>query len=361
MTMQEPLRIGMIGCGFIGQFHSRNLRNLVRSNAVPALFVAVCDKRIERAEAFARLVGATQVSSDAAELIAAQDIDALYICTETAEHVALVHAAVAAGKHVFCEKPLAKNLADARAMLAAVERAGVVNQVGLVLRFSPVFRVLEELMRTEDLGVLLSAHLRDDQFLPVRGHYASGWRGDVERAGGGTLIEHSIHDVDLFRRLFGEVHSVRCTARYVAGLPGIEDVALVRFSHVGGADTTLTSVWHDIDERGSSRRFEAFFQRGWFSTEDDYFGSVSYQLQKGAPVTLSADEVFARFLALEGLDAADFDMRAVGGLEDRRFVEAARVGRPAQPDFATAVAAHRIVEACYRSARAGVDVAISDV
>ena len=359
--MQDPLRIGMIGCGFIGRFHSRNLRNLIRSNAVPVKYVAVCDRHLDRAEEFARLVGAVQVTVHAAELIAAPDIDALYICAETAEHVALVTAAVAAGKHVFCEKPLAKNLADAQAMLAAAEAAGVVHQVGLVLRFSPVFRVLEELMRTQDVGTLLSAHLRDDQFLPVRGHYASGWRGDAERAGGGALIEHSIHDVDLFLRLFGPVDAVRCTTRFVAGLPGIEDVAVVRFSHASGADTTLTSVWHDMDERGSSRRLEVFFSRGWFVTEDDYFGSVTYQLDKGAPVTLSADDVFARFLMLEGLDAADFDQRAVGGLEDRRFVEAARAGRPALPDFATAVAAHRVVEACYRSAAAGRDVRLTEV
>lgn len=359
--MQDPLRIGMIGCGFIGQFHSRNLRNLVRSNALPVKYVAVCDRHIERAQDFARLVGATQVTQHAAELIASPDVDAVYICTETAEHVALVSAAVAAGKHVFCEKPLAKNLADARAMRDVVQKAGVVNQVGLVMRYSPVFRVLEDLMRSEDLGPLLSAHLRDDQFLPVRGQYASTWRGDVQRAGGGTLIEHSIHDVDLIRRLFGEVHSVRCTTRFVAGIPGIEDVAVVRFSHASGADTTLTSVWHDIDERGSSRRFEAFFSRGWFWTEDDYFGSITYQLQKGAPVTLSAAEVFTRFLALEDLHAAEFDERAVGGLEDRRFVECARAGRQAQPDFATAVAAHRIVEACYRSAREKKDVRIGDV
>lgn len=359
--MQDPLRIGMIGCGFIGQFHSRNLRHLVRSNSVPVKFVAVCDRNIERADAFARLVGATQITTDAAALLASPDVDAVYICTETAEHVALVSAAVAAGKHVFCEKPLAKNLADARALHDLVQRAGVVNQVGLVLRYSPVFRVLEDLMLRSDLGTLLSAHMRDDQFLPVRGQYASSWRSDVERAGGGTLIEHSIHDIDLFLRLFGPVETVSCTTRYVAAVPGIEDVATVRFRHANGADTTLSSIWHDIDERGSSRRFEAFFSRGWFWTEDDYFGSVTYQLQQGAPVTLSADEVFARFLTLENLDAAEFDQRAVGGLEDRRFVEAARAGRAAQPDFATAVEAHRVVEACYRSAREQRDVRISEV
>ncbi len=354
--MQNPVRVGLIGCGNIGGFHSRNLRNLVRSNAMPVQFTAVCDHKMERAESFARLVGAREMGVDAYALIASPNVDAVYICTETSGHPALLNAALAAGKHVFCEKPLAKNLADAQAMYDAVLRAGVVHQVGLVLNHSPVFGVLEHLMRTEDLGRLLTAHMRDDQFLPVRGHYNSNWRADVNKAGGGTLIEHSIHDVDQFRRLFGEVASVRCTTRFLSGNPGIEDVAIARFTHAGGADTTITSVWHDIDERPSTRRLEIFFERGWFVTEDDYIGSITYQPKTGPAVVMSAAQVTAKFLEIEGLDASEFDDRALGGLGDRRFIAAVRDGKNAFPDFGTALAAHRIVDACYRSAASGVDV-----
>jgi predicted dehydrogenase len=356
--MQDPVRVGLIGCGNIGGFHSRNLRNLVRSNALPLQFTAVCDRKQARADEFARLVGAQDAGTDALALVESPRVDAVYICTETSEHPQLLAAALAAGKHVFCEKPLACSLAEAQAMHDAVTRAGVVHQVGLVLNHSPVFGVLEHLMRTEDVGRLLTAHLRDDQFLPVRGHYNSTWRADVAKAGGGTLIEHSIHDVDLLRRLFGEVTSVRCTTRHMAGIPGIEDVALVRFVHAGGGETTLSSVWHDIDERPSTRRFEAFFERGWFCTEDDYIGSITWQPKSGKAITLSADEVTAKFLEIEGLDPDEYDVRALAGLGDRRFIAAVREGRPAHPDFATALASHRIVDACYRSAAEGRDVAL---
>src|SRR5690606_5373383 len=107
-----------------------------------------------------------------------------------------------------------------------------------VLRSSPVYTVLHHLMQDAGLGPFLAAHLRDDQFFPVRGHYGSTWRGDVERAGGGTLLEHSIHDVDLFRWLFGEIEAVRCHTRITSGHPGIEDVALVTFQHAGGHQTS---------------------------------------------------------------------------------------------------------------------------
>ena len=208
------------------------------------------------------------------------EVDAVYICTETVEHVALVIAAAKAGKHVFCEKPLATNFADAQRMLDAVTAAGVTHQVGLVLRFSPVMRVIEDLMQQDDLGTLLSMTLRDDQFFPVRGQYGSSWRGDVRRAGGGTLIEHSIHDIDLITRLGGAVDRVRCRTRNVSGHPGVEDVAFVTFEHEAGHSTQLSSIWHDMDSRPSTRRLEIFFERGYIATEHDYFGSVRTRPQR---------------------------------------------------------------------------------
>jgi predicted dehydrogenase len=355
------LRVGIIGCGFIGKYHSRSLKDLAKSNDANVQVTATCDRNIDRAREYARILGAKTATDSADDLIGDPALDVLYVCAETAEHPALVARAAAAGKHVFCEKPLAKNYRDAKKMLDDVTRAGVVHQVGLVLRFSPVFGLIEHMMKTHDLGPLLSAHMRDDQFFPIRGHYASQWRGDVERAGGGTLIEHSIHDVDLFLRLFGDVERVRCHTRETSGHRGIEDVAMVTFQHRGGHQTTLSSIWHAMDERQSTRHTEIFFERGYFATEHDYFGTVTYQLDKGAPVTLSHDEVIARFLALEGLAPELTDMRMLGGLGDRRFIEAVHRGGPAFPTFAEAVAAHAVVEACYESARRGAEVAVSTI
>ncbi len=355
----QSLHTALIGCGHIGAFHARNLRDAARSNDVPMRYVATCDLQLDRARRFADLGGCSTATAEAAELLQRPDVDAVYICTETAEHVALVEAAAAAGKHVFCEKPLACSLADAERMLAAVTRAGVTHQVGLVLRYSPVMRVIEDLMQQPDLGPLLTAYLRDDQFFPVGGHYGSSWRADVSRAGGGTLLEHSIHDVDLFLRLFGPVARVRCHTRETRGYPGIEDVALATFEHVGGHQTQLASVWHGVDGRPSTRRLEVFFEGGWIATDHDYFGSITWQGRSGPAVTLSAQQVQARYCELEGLDADAVDERWLAGLEDRRFLTAAAAGLAAAPDFATAVAAHRVVDACYRSAKSDTAVALA--
>lgn len=350
--------VGLIGCGHIGRFHSRNLRGAIRSELVDASYAAVCDRDVERARDFAAITGASLVTSSWAELLDTAGLRAVYICTETSEHPAIVVEAARRGLHVFCEKPLAKDLAMVRTMAEAVAHAGVVNQVGLVLRYSPTYTVLRDMISDSSLGPLLTAHMRDDQFFPDHGHYGSSWRNDVSKAGGGTLIEHSIHDIDVFRWFFGDVAAVRCHTRVTSGHPGIEDVALVTFQHASGVQTTLSSIWHLVDGRPSTRRFEIFLEGGWFATDHDFVGEIHYQLRSGPEQVLTADEVMERYRSLAGLSDAEFDLARQGMLEDYAFLRAVSEGTPAHPDFETALRAHEVVDACYRSAARGAEVAL---
>jgi predicted dehydrogenase len=347
--------VGVVGCGFIGRFHSRNIRAALASGTVEGRYAAVCDLVAERAAAFAAITGAATYDS-APGLMDSPGLNTVYVCAETAEHPALVEAAAARGLAVFCEKPLARTLHEAERMAAAVQRAGVVNQVGLVLRYSPVLTVFKDLISDTSLGPLLTAHMRDDQFFPVRGQYASAWRADFERAGGGTLIEHSIHDVDLFRWLFGEITAVRCHTRFTSGRDRIEDVALVTFEHQGGHHTTLSSIWHEIDERTSTRHLEVFFEGGRFATGSDFIGPISVTPRQGASYEIGPEEVLERYRAIAGLDEAEMALARAGMFEDVAFLRCVATGQPAFPDFRVALAAHRVVDACYRSAAAGSEV-----
>lgn len=357
--MPRPV-VALVGCGFIGRFHSRNLRAVLRAGLVEGDYAAVCDRDLERAAAFAAIAGAATVSGDAMSLLADPSTTAVYVCAETSEHPPLVLAAAERGLAIFCEKPLAKDLRTVEAMVEAVERVGVTNQVGLVLRFSPIFTVLKDLISDGGLGPLLTAHLRDDQFFPIRGHYASAWRGDVAKAGGGTLIEHSIHDVDLFRWLFGDIVSVRCHIRETSGHPGVEDVALATFQHAAGYETTLSSIWHAIDSRPSTRRLEVFFEGGYFVTEDDFIGPIRFQLREGPQLVLDADEVFQRYVSLAGLSEIEAEFARRGMFGDLAFLHAVEQDRTAFPDFRTALAAHKVVDACYRSAAEASEVLVRE-
>jgi len=350
----QPL-VGLIGAGNIGRFHARGLHGLTRMGLVDAKYVAVCDRVAERAEQFARIAGLEFWTSEADELIASPLVNTVYVCTPTGEHKALVLEAAAAGKHVFCEKPLARTLADAHEMYDAVRTAGVRHQVGLVLRHAPIFIVLKELISDPELGRPMAVLFRDDQFFPIQGHYASDWRKDFALTGGGTLIEHSIHDLDLLTWLCGDVESLRAETRNFAGHEGVEDLAAVTLHFASGATGQLTSVWHDILSRGSGRMLEVFFERGYFSVDRDFFGDIRYETYAtNGPAVMQDEAVRRRYLELVGLTGDEY-AQALGkySLEDYFFLRAIAEERDPYPGFDVGVRAHELVDAVYRSAAAG--------
>lgn len=348
-------RVGIIGAGLIGRFHARGIHGLIKLGLVDARYVAVCDRATERAEEFARIAGLDFWTSDADELIASPEVNTIYVCTPTGEHKELVLKAAAAGKHVFCEKPLARTLADAREMQQAVRAAGVRHQVGLILRHAPIFTVLKELMSDPELGRPMTVLFRDDQFFPIQGHYASEWRKDFAATGGGTLIEHSIHDLDLLTWLCGDIESLRAETRNFAGHEGVEDLASVSLSFVGGATGQLLSVWHDVLSRPSGRMLELFFERGYFAVDQDFFGPIRYETYAtNGPAVLSDDEVRRRYLELVGL-GGDIFAEALNrySLGDYFFLRALSEERDPYPGFDVALRAHELVDAAYRSAAEG--------
>jgi predicted dehydrogenase len=328
-------RIGFFGAGLIATYHSKSLR--VSGEAyVPA---GVYDPEPGRAEAFAAASGHTACASEDAVL---DGCDAVYICTWTSEHPRLVAAAAERGLAVFCEKPLATSLADARAMCAVVEQAGIVNQVGLVLRSSPAFLWARSLVTAEAAGRVMAVVFRDDQYIPVQGMYGSTWRSDRHKAGAGTMIEHSIHDLDVIEWLAGPVATVAATSSAFHGIDGIEDAVAVTLRFDSGAVGTLASVWHDLLSRPSLRRVEVLCERAWVSIEGDWFGPVRWQTPAGD-------------FSLEGpaLVEAATPLDPNGGNPDGAFLRAVRNGRPAEPGFTVALRAHSLVDAVYRSAGTG--------
>jgi predicted dehydrogenase len=330
----DELAVGFLGAGFISAVHEMFL------SRVPGhRIVAVHDPDQARAEAMAARHGADVVDED--ELL--ERVDAVYVASWTSEHPRLVARAAAAGRAVFCEKPLAVDAAAVDGMVEAVQAAGVVNQVGLVLRFSPPFRLVHHLLADERAGRVLAVSFRDDQFLPVQGQYGSTWRIDAARAGRGAMLEHSIHDVDLLRWLLGPVTSASAVTRSYHGHHRIDDVAAARFEFASGAVANLTSVWHDILERPSMRHVEVFCERLHVVVEGDVAGPVRWQLAGAEPRMLEGEALLA-------------DLRSRGDRRSnpaRSFLDAVRAGTPADPDFAAAVPAHRIVDAVYRSADEG--------
>jgi len=347
------LNIGLIGCGFIGRFHSIAIRYLIKQGLVDARYVAVCDVDEARARSFAERTGAEMVTASATELIESPEVDVVYICVPTAGHKELVLRAAERGKHIFCEKPLATNLPDVEEMVAAADAAGVKAGVGLILRHSPILTVLKSLTDNPSLGRLMAAVFRDDQFFPIQGHYASEWRKDRALSGSGTLLEHSIHDVDVLRWFGGDIATVRGSIENFAGHEGVEDLAIAHMEFMRGGHAELVSIWHNVLRRPSSRRLELFFENAFFHIENDFSGPIAFQRRDEEPVIMSEKEVTDRYLELIGLPAEPFAGALRYSLQDYFFLNSVARGDHPFPDFRVAIEAHRGVEAIYRSARAG--------
>ncbi|MGQ0831512.1 MAG: Gfo/Idh/MocA family protein [Microthrixaceae bacterium] len=332
------VRIGFLGAGLIATYHGKSLR---RSGA-DHVIAAVHDPDEFRREAFAAASGATAMPTEGDVLDA---VDAVYVCTWTSEHPRLVQAAAERGLPVFCEKPLATTCATALEMHDIVTSAGVINQVGLVLHTSPSFLELEHQLADPRNGRVQAVVLRDDQFLPIRGMYGSTWRGDVLLAGAGTMLEHSIHDVDALEWLFGPMVAVSGRSSTFHDNAGIEDTVVASMEFRGGAQGSLTSVWHQLLERPSLRRIEVICEHAFLTLEHDAVGPVTWTRPDGEHGSIEGEALFAAVAERHGGRLPN---------QDRGFVEAVASGVAGDhPDFATAARAHEVVDAIYRSAAEG--------
>ena len=183
----------MIGAGYIAGVHASIL---ARDERVQ--IAAVHDVRQDRAEPLASSLAA-QVAGDAAEVL--ESCDVIYIATPNTQHTELAILAAEAGKHVFCEKPMATSIDDARRVLNAADKSEKVFQVGHNRRFAPVYAELKRML--DETHKAHSAHVKMN-----RGELLNPeWVGDPKLTGG-FLYETTIHMFDMLRFLFGDVRSV---------------------------------------------------------------------------------------------------------------------------------------------------------
>ncbi|MCL4446439.1 MAG: Gfo/Idh/MocA family oxidoreductase [Actinobacteria bacterium] len=342
------LRIGFLGTGLIAWAHSLALKAMKDSGIVDVSIEACFDSDANRSSGFASIQGCSAKDSPGEVLDA---VDAVWICTSTAAHRELVALACEKGVAVFCEKPLGRNLEEATAIGDLVAASGIPAQVGLVLRSCPVFRSLEAVIGSGEFGRLMAISLRDDQFFPIQGHYGSTWRADVSKAGGGTVIEHSIHDLDILRFCVDVPATISATTSCFSGYEGIEDSAVASISFEGGASGVLVSTWHQILSRPSTRRVEAIFESGivWF--EDDFTGPMHIINDAGNEVRVCDSPDWVTELPLSK-DEIGLAIRMYAAA-DRGFVDALMAGKAPSPSIAEGVFAHKLVEAVYASARGG--------
>jgi UDP-N-acetylglucosamine 3-dehydrogenase len=196
------LNIGFIGCGGIARHHAGVLKN-VRNSRI----VACADPSKAAGQAFAADFGhaGAQVFTDHRKMLELDSVDAVWVCTPTFLHAAPVIDVAKAGKHVFCEKPMAMKLTDARRMEAACKKAGVRLTIGFVRRFCPEWGKMKQIVAAGTLGSPLIWRFA------AGGRPANAWFRD-ENKGGGPLLDGAIHNYDFALQMLGPAASVQSSS-----------------------------------------------------------------------------------------------------------------------------------------------------
>jgi len=250
--MTRKVKLAVIGTGRMGSVHCRNIVRQIPT----ADLVAVCDIRLEVAQEVADELGIRTVVRDYHDLLADPDIEAILISSSTDTHAFMMKDVAQAGKHIFCEKPLALELDRIDDALAVVAESGVKLQVGFNRRFDKTYQRVKEIVSSGEIGrpCILRITNRDPDFPAM----------EFLRVSGGIFLDLAIHDFDMVRFQMGEVDEV-----YAAGGVLLEptlkefdyidtDVVILKFANgaFGTIDNSRKAVY------GYDQRLEVFCSNG---------------------------------------------------------------------------------------------------
>ena len=257
----NSLKIGLIGAGRIGRLHAEHLTSRIPS----ADLIMVADVSEEAARQCAELYTIPHSTQDYREVLGYPDIQAVVICSSTDTHALIIEKAAQAGKHIFCEKPIALDLPSIDRALDAVERAGVKLQIGFNRRFDANYRRVRQAVEQGEIGRPHVLHIvsRDPDPPPIA----------YIRVSGGIFLDMTIHDFDIARFLTGsEVEEIFVLADVMdnpaIGAAGDMDTAVVMLKFTNGVIGTISNSRHAA--YGYDQRVELLGSAGAISTANNY-------------------------------------------------------------------------------------------
>lgn len=260
------LNIGIIGAGRIGKVHLQSVTRYVTDAKVIALADPFMNAETEE---WARSLGVAKLTRDYKEILSDPEVDAVFICSSTDTHSAISLEAIAAGKHIFCEKPVDHDLGKIKAVMQALEGSNVKYQVGFNRRFDHNFAAAREAVAKGRIGELavLKITSRDPGAPPV----------DYIKVSGGIFLDMTIHDFDMVRFISGE----EVTEVYAAGGVTVDpaigeagdiDTAVVTLRLESGALAVIDNCRRA--SYGYDQRLEAFGSKGQVAISNDTASSA---------------------------------------------------------------------------------------
>ncbi len=380
--MPRSIGIGVIGFGWMGQAHSRSYRNIPayfpEADIAPRL-VAVADTDQERVDLAVSNFGFASGTEDWRELIERDDIDVVDITAPNGLHQELAEAAAAAGKHIFCEKPVGVTPAATAAIELAARKAGVITGCGYNYRWAPLVQHTHSLIEEGRFGDL--THYRG-RFFSMYGRDRMGllsWRYLQEEAGYGVLSDIMSHAIDMAQFLCGPIRRVVSVkeifvkerplptpgagTHYERGKPGDPTGEVTNEDYVGalvefenGVRGTLEAD-RSIFGPQSQMAYELNGSKGAAYWDHEKLNQLSLYLPEEQPTdgfveVLSGDAYkhHGNFVPGGGNSIGYEDLKTIEALE---FITAVAEGRPNKPDFGDALAAASVAAAMVRSWESG--------
>lgn len=328
------MRVGIAGTGFMGSTHARGWAETeAEISAFLAEEMALAEPLAERFEA--------KIYTDFEEML--DNVDLVDICTPTYLHHEMVMKSAAAGKHVMCEKPLARTLEQGREMVRTCRQKGVMLFPAHVVRFFPEYSGARDAVVRGDIGQPAVIRLARETFCPKKA--SDNWFLDFEKSGG-IILDLMIHDLDYAQWLCGEVESVYAKSIGIenAGLPF--DHALVILEHRSGALSHVEGSWA-FPPPEFHTRFEIAGRDGLITFDSDESTPIGLHLHSGG-----SEDTPDIPLPASPLHKSPYHM------EIERFYNAVKEGTPPPVSAEEGLAALQIALAAIESAGSGVPVTL---
>jgi predicted dehydrogenase len=366
MASKKPqLRIGLIGTGFMGKTHVFGFAAAPRVFDLPYDIVlhSVADRTDELAAAAADRLGFARSSGDWKRLVADGEIDLIDITTPNALHKEIALAAIAAGKHVYCEKPLAARASDARDMADAAETAGVKTQVGFNYLCNPMMALARDLIASGELGeIRLYRGIHAEDYMMDA---ASPFTFRHDPAGGGALADIGSHALATAEYLLGPIERLMgdCVNVYDRRPDGhggfraveVDDVGRAFLRFANGASGSIEASWistgrkmqHDFEIYGTKGALvftqERFNELHFFSTADAA-GRRGFRRIEAGP----DHDPYGLFCVAPGHQLGFNDLKTI---EVARFLDSLAGNRAEPFNFRAGARVQALVEAIQDSSR----------
>ena len=362
--MSQKVRVGVIGTSWYA-----DLMHLPALQSHPqAELAAICGRNQERAKEVATKYGSPNTYNDFRKMITEHHLDAVIIATPDELHYEMTMAALEAGLHVLCEKPLAMNAGQAWEMAKKAESAGVKHMVYFTYRWMPFYQYVHNLIGRGYIGHCYHCEFRYPMGYGRNQEYI--WRFDHERANG-VLGDLGSHMIDLARWLVGDITSVSAQLGVFVDRPGADggvidpanDSAILQVKFANGAQGTIqaSAVAH-IADRASQQQIKLYGEAGSLETDLIHGGSETRALIRAAR---SQDEQFQTLEVPESYwgDANSSDNISIwskNSVGTRAFIDAIQKNRNVEPNFYDGYKAQQVIDAALASHESGCAVNIDN-